>query len=81
MSSLKLSILFFLSGILCFFYEYVSIKVLFFGRFRIIASVSPSIFVYWLLVKLRSYVLVSSTSRVVPTGTKVHQVWRETVAG
>lgn len=75
---------FFLSVILCFFFyfhEYVSVKVLFFGRSRIMASVSPSIFVNWLLVKLRSYVFVSSISWVVPTGTKVHRVWRDTVAG
>lgn len=74
MSSLELSILFFLSGVLCFFFhKYVSIKVLFFGRSWITASVSPSVLVNWLLVKLRTYVFVSSFSWVVlqaPKSTK-----------
>ena len=44
---------YFFSVVCCvFFHKYVSIKLLFFGRSWIMASVSPSIFVNWLLVKM-----------------------------
>lgn len=68
-SSLKLSILF-LPSILWFFISMSILRYCSLEDLRIVATVLPSIFVYWLLVKLRSYVFVSSISWVVPIGIK-----------